>query len=721
MHRIVILFFACLSLCIDCAMAQSVGAIQLQGFDARAATTPSSAAAWGGQRSEAQSTLSDRVVHYEISAELDPVTHRIAGRQTLRWRNRSEIAISTVYLHLYLNAFANAGSTYMRETRLSALTERALAENFPVNIDEPLQAGEWGSIKLTNILQKGANAVPKQRFVQPDGGPATDQTVLALDLAQAIAPGAELELSMRFDSQLPRVIARTGYFKTFHMVAQWFPKMAVLELPGERGATEVRWNAHEFHQNSEFYADFGSFDVRLAVPETYTVAATGRQVELVQAGGKRHYRFTQADVVDFAWAADARFAPPLIGAFSRGGKADVVIKVFYTPDYAASAGPALAATLKAMRYAHETLGEYPFDTVSVIVPPLNAEAAGGMEYPTLFTVEGYRTVVPASYAAAALEFVTIHEFTHNYFQSILASNEFEEPFLDEAVNQYWNDRLLRDAGVEMPLPDFWQRLGFTAKYARFEMARWNAQLSDPQDALGQNSWARFSDASFGSVYFRGATMLRDLEARWGAALMTKAMRTYYQRWKFRHPSTADFAAVLSEVSNDAEHVQRVFAQNVYASGVMDDRVTALTSVELDASNASKSAMARFETVAVVRHFGVSQPQTLRVRFADGTTQSQAWQSQAGQSQAGQSQTGQSQTGQSQTGHASDGSPRWHRLQFFSRAQALSAELDPQQRYFLDQSQIDNTRTLAADTQASTRWWLALTTSLETFYALVLTL
>ena len=707
MHRIVILFFASLSLCIDCALAQSASAIPLQGFDARAATTPSSATAWGGQRSEApQPTLSERVVHYEISAELDPVMHRVAGRQTVRWRNRSDQAISTVYLHLYLNAFANPNSTYMRETRLSALTEHALAENFSAIIDAPLQAGEWGSIKLSNLLQKGANAVPKQRFVQPDGGPGTDQTVLALDLAQAVAPGAELELSMRFVSQLPRVIARTGYFKTFHMVAQWFPKMAVLELSGERGATAVRWNAHEFHQNSEFYADFGSFDVRLAVPETYTVAATGREVELVQAGGKRHYRFTQADVVDFAWAADARFAPPLVGAFSRAGKADVIIKVFYTPDYAASAGPALAATVKAMRYADETLGEYPFDTVSVIVPPLNAEAAGGMEYPTLFTVEGYRGVVPGSYAAAALEFVTIHEFTHNYFQSILASNECEEPFLDEAVNQYWNDRLLRDAGITMPLPDFWQRLGFSAKYARFELARWDAQLRDPQDALGQNSWARFSDASFGSVYFRGATMLRDLEARWGAAVMAKAMRTYYQRWKFRHPSTADFAAVLSEVSNDAEHVQRVFGQNIYASGVMDDRVTGLTSVELDASDARKSAAARFETLAVVRHFGVSQPQTLRVRFADGSTQSQAWQSQAWQSQAGR---------------VSDASTRWHRLQFFSRAQAVSAELDPQQRYFLDQSQIDNTRTLTADTQASSRWWLELATSLETFYALVLNL
>ena len=671
--------------------AQSVDAPLLQGFDARAVTAPSAATAWGGVRTGTEQTLSDRVVHYEISAELDPIAHRVTAKQTLRWRNRSDRAIATIYLHLYLNAFANPDSTFMRETRLSALN--ANPENAPEMIAAPLKDGEWGSINVSDILQKGVTTAPKSRFVQPDGGPTTDQTVLALDLAEAVAPGATLELSMHFESQLPRVLARTGYFKTFHMVAQWFPKIAVLELPGERGATAVRWNAHEFHQNSEFYADFGSFDVQLTVPSAYTIAATGKQIELNESGGKRRYRFTQADVIDFAWAADSRFAPPLTGIFSRPGKADVEIKVFYTPDYAASAAPALSGTLKAMRYANDTLGAYPFDTLSVIVPPLNAQAAGDMEYPTLFTVNGYTHVDAGSYAAANIEFVAIHEFTHNYFQGVVASNEFEEPMLDEGINQYWNDRLLRDAGVTMPLPDGWRSLGFSQNFGRFELARWAAGLTDPADALGQNSWARFSEESFSNLYFRTAIMLRDLEARWGSAVMARAMRTYYQRWQFRHPSTADFQAVLSEVSGDAEHVARVFAQNVYlpvemSTRAMDDRVTALTSVH-------KGTEAHFETVVTVRHFGASLPQTLRVRFQDGSSQSQSWQAEPAQS--------------------------WRRLQFLSRTQAVSAELDPAQRYFMDQSLLDNTRTLKPSARASSRWSIELATALETLYAMALNL
>ena len=113
--------------------------------------------------------------------------------------------------------------------------------------------------------------------MQPDGGPKTDRTVVRLDLAQPVAAGASTTLDIGFFDQLPRVSARTGYYGTFHLIGQWFPKIAVLELPGERGATAPRWNAHEMHLHSEFYADYGSYDVRLTVPKGYTVGATGEE------------------------------------------------------------------------------------------------------------------------------------------------------------------------------------------------------------------------------------------------------------------------------------------------------------------------------------------------------------------------------------------------------------------------------------------------------------
>ena len=240
-------------------------AIAMAAPDAGAVRTPSAADAWGGPRRTDAATLSDRVVSYSIDAELDPVKHTLRGKQQLTWRNRSAQPVCSVYVHLYLNAFEGPGSTFMTE-------QRASSSGFRSNV--ATKDGEYGYIRLDRVAQNGAPA--RWTFVQPDNGPKTDRSVVRIDLPQPVAPGASTTLDIDFFDQLPRVVARTGYYGSFHLVAQWFPKIGVLELPGERGATAPRWNAHEFHLHSEFYADYGSYDVRITVPKDYTVGATGQ-------------------------------------------------------------------------------------------------------------------------------------------------------------------------------------------------------------------------------------------------------------------------------------------------------------------------------------------------------------------------------------------------------------------------------------------------------------
>jgi hypothetical protein len=156
--------------------------------------------------------------------------------------------------------------------------------------------------------------------------------VVRFDLPQPVAPGASTTLDIDFFNQLPRVSARTGYYGSFHLVGQWFPKVGVLELPGERGATAPRWNAHEFHLHSEFYADYGEYDVRITVPKGYSVGATGEETGApVERDGKVTHRFVQGDVHDFAWTADNRYAKPLEGVYEGPGSPKVKVKVLYHP------------------------------------------------------------------------------------------------------------------------------------------------------------------------------------------------------------------------------------------------------------------------------------------------------------------------------------------------------------------------------------------------------
>ncbi|HSY28198.1 MAG TPA: hypothetical protein VK832_11885, partial [Burkholderiaceae bacterium] len=217
--------------------------IPLANAHAAATTQPSAPDAWGGARTGKEPTLSDRVVNYDIQATLDPVKHIVDGQEKLTWRNRSTREIRAVYLHLYLNAFEGSYSTFYSEKR---------TKGFDFRTDVGTEDGEWGHIQLGKVAQSGA-PVP-WLYVHPDGGPDTDHTVVRFDLPTAVPPGGSTTLDIDFQDQLPRVVARTGYFGTFHLVGQWFPKIGVLELPGERGMTEPTWNAHEFHLLSEFYA-----------------------------------------------------------------------------------------------------------------------------------------------------------------------------------------------------------------------------------------------------------------------------------------------------------------------------------------------------------------------------------------------------------------------------------------------------------------------------------
>jgi hypothetical protein len=673
--------------------------IALAAPNAAAVTTPSAPGAWGGPRTGLEPTLSDRVVAYRIDATLDPARHTVAGKEQLSWRNRSTVPVKSVYLHLYMNAFESAGSTFFTEKRLRET-------GFRSGVDT--KDGEWGHIALRDAAQGGAR-VP-WTFVHPDNGPATDHTVVRFDLPQAVAPGASTTLDIGFTTQLPRVVARTGYFGSFHLVGQWFPKIAVLELPGERGATAPRWNAHEFHMNSEFYADFGSFDVRLTVPKGYTVGATGEQQGApVEKDGLVTHRYVQDDVHDFAWTADRRSAAPLEDTWTGPGSPRVAVKVIYPPEYAHNAAPALQAAKDSLTYFSKTLGPYPYRTLTVVIPPFNASEAGGMEYPTFFTADGFSDVSADTPGRYLLDYVTVHEFGHGYFYGILASNEFEEPMLDEGLNDYWDLRMMRERRQQIHLSTPVSRaLGVAAVFNPFELERLSAPRETPADAPGQNAWDRLQ--GLGPVYVRTATTMRDLEARIGKDAIERGFKEYYRRWKFRHPSAADLRETLAEVTGQRAAIEQAFAQQLYRVDKVDDRVAELTSREelpqpgtsnvggkwieqtgdglderVDKTRADwKKAHPKaregtgpfpFRTTVTLRRYGLPVPQTLVVRFADGSVETVRW----------------------------DADEKWRQYSWLKPAKAVSAELDPQRIHYLDTSKLDDSRTLKADRSASTRW------------------
>lgn len=700
--------------------AAPLAPVPMAAPNAAAVTVPSAPGAWGGERTGNEPTLSDRVVTYRINAELDAAKHAVHGKEQLQWHNRSDRPINSIYMHLYLNAFANEGSTLFTER--GVLTAHGSSRG-----NARLKKGQWGWIDLNTVRQDDTDL--KWSFVHPDNGPATDHTVVRIDLAQPVPAGGTLTLDIDFLSQLPRVVERTGWFGDFNLVAQWFPKIGVLELPGERGATEVRWNCHEFHFNSEFYADFGLYDVTLTVPSDYTVGAVGEQQgEPQSADGKTTYHFVQGDVHDFAWVA-AKGYKALDGSYEGPGSPRVAVRVLYPPEYLASAQPVLKASIDSLGYFSKTLGAYPYRTLTAVVPPYNATEAGGMEYPTFFTTEGYNDVEPGTISQYMIDFVTIHEFGHGYFYGLLASNEFEEPMLDEGLNEYWDQRMLRERkqGIDLATP-LMKWFGVTPHMSGFAQERLTAGLRQPPDPIGENAWDRLSSSSYGTVYSRTSTAMHDLEERLGTRVMEQGFREYYKRWRFRHPSVADLRAALIDVSGKPDVVNEVFDQIAYGTAWIDDAVTAIDTEqvlpesgtvvkdgkrsEIDSDALDKQvAKTRadwkkahpkaapgegpypWRSTVTVRRYASQVPQTLRLTYADGSHEDMRW----------------------------DDDRRWARFVVTKPSKVVSAELDPKHAIFLDANKLNDSYSTKSDGAAARRWTADAAALLQNFYSLLGTL
>jgi hypothetical protein len=508
------------------------------------------ATAWAGVEAQPIPDPPPEVVAYTIQVHLDPATHALLGTESVRWRNTTANPTRELWLHLYLNAFSSNRSTFMRESRGRQLRSSRRVQS-------------WGWTRLTSAaLADGTDLLPTLSFQRPDDGNPDDYTVARLTLPREVPPGGAVELRLSFETRLPRVVARTGWAGDFHMVGQWFPKLGVL--------TDNGWNCHQFHANSEFFSDFGTYRVTVTLPEGWVVGATGVETSRrpVAEGSERgqEITFDAERVHDFAWAAapaslmqvvEAEFDPArdvpagwleeaaelLQLSTSELDLPPVHLRLLIPRDQARLAQRELRAARLGMAWYGLHYGPYPYPQLTIVSPPAAAMEAGGMEYPTLITTGGSRWLYyPPMKWLPFLETVTIHEFGHQYFYGLLASNEFEQAWLDEGLNSYAEaactaavrrDRLVPE--IE-PLPaDPWT------------MDRMNLIRRDAPLTVDTYSWKfRTRGEYFSASYDKTAVALRTLEGLIGAGPFARAMRHYAMTWRFRHPTGRDFQRALEE-------------------------------------------------------------------------------------------------------------------------------------------------------------------------------
>jgi hypothetical protein len=452
------------------------------------------------------------VVDYTLSASLDPGAHTVHGEGKITWRNASRVPATELWIHLYLNAFKNQKSVFLSEP-----VGRGGRGIQPVK--------DWGYIDVRKLALGGVDLWPSAELKRPG---SEDETDARVPLPHPVAPGETITLDVVWDDKLPTVVERTGYDGSFHMIGQWFPKIARLEPDGT-------WAHFPFHHLAEFYADYGRYDVTLDVPAQFVIGATGPAAEArIDRGLRRIERHVQSNVHDFAWTAWDKFQ-------TISEKIDGVdVTLLHPPGFRVVAERELRTMRFALPHFSKLYGKYPYSVLTLVHPPSGAGEAGGMEYPTLITTGGPWYTPPG---VLTIEHVTIHEYGHQYFYGLLGSNEVDWPFLDEGLNTYAEGEGLGAWRGESSLVDL---AGLSVSDANVQAVVGNDNAHD--QPVAQPAYAYDNGSHYSAlVYERTGAIFETFRRTYGDALVQKALGRYARKFRYKHPRPDDLIAIFDEV------------------------------------------------------------------------------------------------------------------------------------------------------------------------------
>ena len=498
-------------------------------------------------------------VAYEISVELDDQRHTLSANEKIAYTNNSPDTLNIIWFHLWPNAYKNDSTALAKQFLRLGITR------FKYTKDK-----DRGYIDSLDFSVDGVNA---EWEFHPDW-----IDVAKVILPKPLAPNGTVIIETPFFVKLPKIISRLGHTGKHYEITQWYPKPAVYDKNG--------WHPMPYLNMGEFYSEFGSFDVKITLPRSYRIMATGdlfngetelawldslagigdslnrlddkefkKEIKkLVKKNKKikkknkdttskdlimlKTVHFKQEKVHDFAWFADPNWIVQKGQLWLEDSTRKITLWSMYLPKN---------ATLwkSSIEYLHDSgywysrfYGDYPYNHITAVDGDMSA--GGGMEYPNI-------TVISRSGSEDLLEYVIMHEVGHNWFYGILGNNERDHTWMDEGLNEYTNirywEKKYKDRGNRFVIQDFLQnklRIGKNFDINSFHYFAFagsgKSKDSQPLNITADNN---FSYANYSQNYMRPAVMMRFLQHYIGEQKMDEIMQDFYENWKFRHPHPDD--------------------------------------------------------------------------------------------------------------------------------------------------------------------------------------
>ena len=480
-------------------------------------------------------------VRYTIDARLNDDEKSITATETIVYKNNSPDTLNFIWFHIWPNAYRHDSTAMRMQIR-----------------NDPARSAKQEVAGAGAIEGLAFKADDEPLTIEPHPDPQYID-IIKVVLNRPLLSGDSITISTPFKVLLPPYFSRSGYADTEFMACQWYPKPAVYDQGG--------WHEFPYLDMGEFYSEYADFTVNLTVPSAYVVGATGtlttqeesdtyKKIGSVnnkerkkkpalytpQPTPTKTLTYHATNVPDFAWFADKDFVIQYDTIRLKSGKVIDAFS-FYHNKKKTIWDNSIDYIEDAVRKYSSWIGEYEYPTVQVVEGPEN-NSSGGMEYPMI-------TLITSPDATEeALDGVITHEVGHNWFMSMLGSNERAHTWMDEGLNTYYQFRYEAEKyrgnsifgkGIpsnikSLPANQF-LAVVYNVIHRNLPM---NSAMDIPAD--------QFPDSNeYGIVsYVKTALWMYILESAVGRDKLDLAIQNYFDKWKHKHPQPADMQAAFEE-------------------------------------------------------------------------------------------------------------------------------------------------------------------------------
>ena len=481
-------------------------------------------------------------VDYQINVSLNDVTNKITGSVIVTYKNNSPHALPFLWLQLDQNLFSkdSRGQARMPLNGRSRYGDSKSSFSGGYNIS---------AVKLVNENTAADYIITDTR--------------MQIRLPKSIKPGGDaIKIKIDYSFEMPEYGAdRCGILKTdngnIYAVAQWYPRMCVYDdVEG--------WNTLPYLGPSEFYCEYGDFDINITAPANHIVVCSGEllneaevltltqisRMALAKKSDKTvmlrteaevkdpasrlkgttltwHYKITNAR--DAAWASSKSFIWDAAKINLPSGKTSLAMSA-YPAESSGEKGWSRATeyTKGSIENYSRRWYEYPYPAAVNV-----ASNVGGMEYPGIVFC-GYKATTDGLFG------VTDHEFGHTWFPMIFGSNERKYGWMDEGFNTFINS-LADDDFNKGEYKGEKMNMEVMSRYMFGD--RTEPILSTP-DALRE---ANIGNALYGKPGY-GLELLRNEIL--GPNRFDYAFKEYIKRWAFKHPTPTDFFRSMDNAAGE---------------------------------------------------------------------------------------------------------------------------------------------------------------------------